>query len=134
MRLLTLWPDETVDTLTAKFLVRHILTVFTLCPSAVTSILGAAKQLNQLEDINILLDHVIGLGALVAMVYMSECFIKNAWRVRKLVEEIRSFEERFGAGDVVRDTERSVQTFTKVIFHLIFFYVHPVHSIFLQTL
>ncbi|GLV41993.1 uncharacterized protein CBL_10152 [Carabus blaptoides fortunei] len=115
MRMLTLWPDESSNVLTKKFLVKHILVVCTVLPSASTLFTGMLKQMSHLDDINILLDHIIGLGTLVAMVYMSECFIKNARRVRQLVEEITNFEQEFHAAQIVQDTEVRVQTYTKVI-------------------
>lgn len=113
MKLLVLWPETTVTT---KFAIKHTFVMFTMLLDPYFMAVAAFRQLHHLESIVILLDHIIGLGCVVACVYMSECFIKNVKNVKKLAEQITAFSSEFGVKPLIDETEKKIQKYTKVYF------------------
>lgn len=117
LKAMALWPENSDGISNKTFIIKHILVILSLAPSCTTSLLGAARQLNNLDDINILIDQLIGLCALIACVYMCECFVKSIQHVRDLTEEIKNFGIQFNAQNALEQTEMKIQTYTKVFIY-----------------
>lgn len=116
MKLLVLWPETTVTT---KFVIKHVFVLFTMVLDPYFMAVAAFRQLHHLESIVILLDHIIGLGCVVACIYMSECFVQNVKNIKKLSDQITAFSKDFGVKPLIEQTEKKIQKYTKVTFQFI---------------
>jgi hypothetical protein len=59
------------------------------------------------------IENVIALTALLGVIYISFCFIKNKNSIRALIEDLAQFEA-FSPMSLIHSTEKSAQFYTKL--------------------
>lgn len=111
MKILTLWPIK--EHSTNKYFSEHSLLLFSFLYPVYALIHGIIHiSMDPSENIIGVLDVLIALVAIISMEYMAQCFIRNIKNIKKLVQEIEQFV-RYGAKEVILDTEMKIRKYTK---------------------
>lgn len=110
MKALILWHDEPKVSL--KFVLKLILLMASFMPCIISLTADLVLLISAMEDINGILNVVISLVAICAMIYMSQCFIKNLYEIRDLIDRVEGFC-KFGAEEVIEETDKKITKYTK---------------------